>query len=698
MKNIPTPDINSYKLKLIDKIEAVIKRMRWKMFWINNKENSDEQQPERYGFKSKKTPPPCPQLESFESDLLDLFENIEFQNNNDTFQRKLKEDLSNIRNSNKVFVFADKTSNIYAMPTDMHKKLLHENVTKLYEKAPPLLEASVNQEAKFIATSFCVDDRAESLAKSEAFITLKDHKENFHQKHPCRLINPCKSELGAISKSILDRINTSLRNLLQVNQWKNTDQVTEWFSSIEQKHECTFIQMDIKEFYPAITKEILENALNFASQYSQISEKELRTIRHCRKSLLFTNGEAWKKKKSKDCFDVTMGSFDGAEVCELVGIYILEKLTQQITDKENVGLYRDDGLMLTRNLNGRSADVKRKEIVSAFKEIGFDIEIQINLKTVDFLDVTLDLISETFRPYKKPNDQLKYVHTSSNHPKNILKQLPVSINRRLAKNSSNEDVFNKAKSEYEAALESSGYRNTKLTYKKPEPNNHRRRRKRNIIWFNPPYNKNVSTNVAKIFMKLINKHFTKENNLRKIFNKNNVKVSYSCTENVRSIINAHNKKVSSDTRATTKACNCRNKAGCPLNGNCRATSVIYKCEVTAPNEEKKVYIGLTEKEFKQRFNGHNQSFRNRKYMNNTTLSTHVWSLKDRGTVPNLNWSIIKHVKAYSNVSKTCRLCLQEKLEILSFENKSELLNKRSEIVAKCRHMNKYMLANYKSKD
>ena len=306
-------------------------------------------------------------------------------------------------------------------------------------------------------------------------------------------------------------------------------------------------------------------------------------------------------------------------------------------------------------MNNRTADLKRKKIIKIFKDIGFDIEININLKTVDFLDITLDLVSESFRPYKKPNDKLQYVHTSSNHPKNILNQLPISINQRLVKNSSNENVFNQAKTEYEDALKLSGYKDIKLTYKKPESTIKRRTRKRNIIWFNPPYNKNVITNVGNAFLKLIKKHFTKENNLRKIFNKNNVKVSYSCTENVRSIITAHNKKVSSNKDVNVNPCNCRNKEKCPLENNCRIDSVIYKCEVTAPDHEKKVYIGLTEKDFKHRYNGHNNSLNNVKYKNSTTLSTYVWSLKDKNIVPKLKWSIIKKVKAYSNMSKTCRL-------------------------------------------
>ena len=177
-----------------------------------------------------------------------------------------------------------------------------------------------------------------------------------------------------------------------------------------------------------------------------------------------------------------------------------------------------------------------------------------------------------------------------------------------------------------------------------------------------------------------------------------MKVSYSCTENVKSIIQSHNRKASSKAPTNHLACNCRKKNECPLKGDCRKESVIYKCEVTAPNLEKKAYIGLTEKQFKVRYHGHTQSFRNEKYKNSTTLSTYIWSLKEKSIVPKLEWSVVKQAKSYTNASKSCSLCLQEKLEILNYENKKELLNKRSEIVSKCRHMNKFLLANYKSKD
>ena len=83
------------------------------------------------------------------------------------------------------------------------------------------------------------------MKKREAFISIKDHKENFENNPKCRLINPAKSDSGKISKLILDKVNTHLRTILNVNQWRNTQNVIEWFGNIEQKSRHSFISFDI---------------------------------------------------------------------------------------------------------------------------------------------------------------------------------------------------------------------------------------------------------------------------------------------------------------------------------------------------------------------------------------------------------------------------------------------------------------------
>ena len=131
-------------------------------------------------------------MEAFEKEFLDMIPNIKFRSVKDTFQKKLKEDIPKIKRSPNVFVFADKTSNIYEMPEQRHKKLFHDNVTKTYKKAPPKLETSIKLEAKNIAELINLDDRIECIGRTPAFITLKDHKPDFRQNPSCRLINPAK--------------------------------------------------------------------------------------------------------------------------------------------------------------------------------------------------------------------------------------------------------------------------------------------------------------------------------------------------------------------------------------------------------------------------------------------------------------------------------------------------------------------------
>ena len=214
-----------------------------------------------------------------------------------------------------------------------------------------------------------------------------------------------------------------MSNNLRVNQWKNSDSVISWFKSIEEKQKCLFIQLDIMEFYPSITETILDNSISFALQHTSVAEEDLRIIKHCRKSLLYNDNEPWKKKDTDSCFDVTMGSYDGAEICELVGTHLLWLLANTI-DKIDCGLYRDDGLIILRNTNGQKMERIRKSVIKIFKDVGFKIESKSNLKIVHFLNVTFHLSNECYNPYKKSNDNLLYVNTSSNHPPQIIKMLP----------------------------------------------------------------------------------------------------------------------------------------------------------------------------------------------------------------------------------------------------------------------------------
>ena len=152
-----------------------------------------------------------------------------------------------------------------------------------------------------------------------------------------------------------------------------------------------------------------------------------------------------------------MGTFDGAEICKLVRLYVQSKL-EKIFPKSNFGLYRDDGLALLRNLNRQQSDKVRKKIIGVFKDIGFSLEIETNLKEVDFLDVSLNLSNGTYHPYKKPNARLLSIHSLSNHLPNSITQIPNSIQERLSKNSSENCEKIIEKCEYKDVLKKSGYK------------------------------------------------------------------------------------------------------------------------------------------------------------------------------------------------------------------------------------------------
>ena len=120
----------------------------------------------------------------------------------------MKSDISEIKSSPNVFIFADKTSNIYKAAPREYNKLLKDNITKSYKKLTDRLQKSINMEAKNIAKKIQLSDRIECLVKTPTFITLKDHKDNFQSSLHFPLVNPSKSELGKVSNSILKILNS----------------------------------------------------------------------------------------------------------------------------------------------------------------------------------------------------------------------------------------------------------------------------------------------------------------------------------------------------------------------------------------------------------------------------------------------------------------------------------------------------------
>jgi hypothetical protein len=107
-----------------------------------------------------------------------------------------------------------------------------------------------------------------------------------------------------------------------------------------------------------------------------------------------------------------MGCFDGAEICELVGLYILNDLSRKF-EKDFVGLYRDDGLALIKGKSGRVIDNARKDLCKLFRQYDLKITIQVCYQKVNFLDDTLDHYSESYQPYRKPDNEPLYINSHS---------------------------------------------------------------------------------------------------------------------------------------------------------------------------------------------------------------------------------------------------------------------------------------------
>ena len=195
--------------------------MRWKLWHIRNPSNNDPK--EKFGFKTTETPPVMNELEAFEKDLWNLVKNIKFKPAGNSLTSKIRDDLNNIRNSSKIIVKGDKSMKLYKVDKDADVKEMTDKITSCYRKGDRNLVEQVNKEAAQIAKRFDLHDRIDALQEGEGFISYKDHKDNFPARKEVRLLNPSKTNIGAISKRIIDKINVELRQKTGLNQWKSTN-------------------------------------------------------------------------------------------------------------------------------------------------------------------------------------------------------------------------------------------------------------------------------------------------------------------------------------------------------------------------------------------------------------------------------------------------------------------------------------------
>ena len=206
--------------------------------------------------------------------------------------------------------------------------------------------------------------------------------------------------------------------------------------------------------------------------------------------ILMHKQQPWRKK-GDTTFDVTMGSYDGAELCELVGSFRLSQL-QKINI--NIGLDRDDRLAIS-NTTPRDTVNNKKEICCIFNHNGLRITIEANKQTINFLDVTFNLNKNTYQPFTKPHTTLQYVHCENNQPPQRT-YTPASTKDchpfHPTKHPSTKPLLHTKKHTTNAG--------TGTLY---TTNQQTKNRQRNILWYNPPFSKDISTNIGHRFLALV---------------------------------------------------------------------------------------------------------------------------------------------------------------------------------------------------
>ena len=202
-KNIAIAQPNIYLRYLIEKTQSFLQHVRWKAY---HSLVTAEQKPtkEAYGFLTMKSPPPIDKLCKFEGKMLEIVQHIEFKHSTCKFQQQHSRDKKKIHKGKELLIPVDKSTSFYCIKPASYNWLLHSSINKSHKKAQPNETSKIISEEKRIGKDLQLDNRIDELAEKDCFIALKDHKPNFNNKLTCRLINPVKSDIGIISKRILE--------------------------------------------------------------------------------------------------------------------------------------------------------------------------------------------------------------------------------------------------------------------------------------------------------------------------------------------------------------------------------------------------------------------------------------------------------------------------------------------------------------
>jgi len=206
-KNIPLPSRTGYRQRLIEETEQFLRWARWKVYFFLNPEIAPSDK-ENYRFQSTKNPPPNEEVKDFENIMVRMIQSVMFRHVNNSFLNKLKEDTDIIRKEPELIIPADKTTKFYKLEPSTYNDLLEKNIMKSCKNTTPEITRAMHEDNKDIAGKLKIDDRVDTMAERDTFITLKDDKPNFTDRPTCRQINPMECDIGKGSKEIFDCINT----------------------------------------------------------------------------------------------------------------------------------------------------------------------------------------------------------------------------------------------------------------------------------------------------------------------------------------------------------------------------------------------------------------------------------------------------------------------------------------------------------
>ena len=325
-----------------------------------------------------------------------------------------------------------------------------------------------------------------------------------------------------------------------------------WFRDTQEKNNKTLLKGDIKAFYPSIKPTLLAKACeHFRQSGVDITRQEEQVIMQAKEQIAHGLGKVWIKKQGS--FDNSMGSKDGSEVAELVGLYLLSKFESDPELQDAIiALYRDDLIAIVPN-NGFRINRIRSAIqrIVALEEL--DMTDWTEGRKLDYLDIEFDMADESFRPHTKPMDGSRYVSPMSDHPKMTIRSIPTIVEKRISMLCSSREVHDREKEAFQAKLRRDGHGNIRLKFlpqlsqqemiARHNEKRDKRKKARQIIWFNPVYTRRLAPEAAvgKAFFDALDSSFPEGSNLKKILNRNHVKLSYRNMPSFEAVVNSVNK-------------------------------------------------------------------------------------------------------------------------------------------------------------